>query len=248
MCSLLVAELAQRPIQGPTGALRSSSAIRSFQTAPSSSTSAAAPSPAPSTSSSSSSSDRSRHYRASIKAGAFQGAVLPGIGASSRRAHPSITAQNRALLAQQTGEERPILARLHYAHSEDVVKHLEGLLYPMKFDEELACRTVTAKAAAKAVVEDRGLLSNGTHNSKLAFLGASQSETFYHLEAHSLAWSQVGECFTSRSPHFSPRLPATNPSSTHPAPRHSLPPNSIGYSTAVSPSEPSSAERGDSRR
>ncbi|EFP74940.1 uncharacterized protein PGTG_01533 [Puccinia graminis f. sp. tritici CRL 75-36-700-3] len=72
-------------------------------------------------------------------------------------------------------------SRLHFPHSKLIKQHLEELLYPLSFSDQLACRIVSAKNLIKSQdsldsLEQQteggvGFARLGEHNTKLSFIG-----------------------------------------------------------------------------
>ncbi|KNZ53798.1 hypothetical protein VP01_3131g3 [Puccinia sorghi] len=72
-------------------------------------------------------------------------------------------------------------SRLHFPHSQVIKQHLEELLYPLSFSEQLACRIVSAKNLVKSqdsldMLQRQteggvGYARLGEHNTKLSFMG-----------------------------------------------------------------------------
>ncbi|KAH9811214.1 hypothetical protein DFH28DRAFT_463368 [Melampsora americana] len=71
-------------------------------------------------------------------------------------------------------------ALLHFPHSKTIKDHLDELLFPLQFTEQLACRIVSSKNLIKSQTSlnelkaergDLGFVLLGEHNTKLSFLG-----------------------------------------------------------------------------
>ncbi|PLW12736.1 hypothetical protein PCANC_10448 [Puccinia coronata f. sp. avenae] len=72
-------------------------------------------------------------------------------------------------------------SRLHFPHSTVIKQHLEELLYPLTFSEQMACRLVSAKNLLKSEASLEALQRTlqggvgyarlGEHNTKLSFIG-----------------------------------------------------------------------------
>lgn len=72
-------------------------------------------------------------------------------------------------------------SELHFPHSQQIKDHLEDLLYPLKFSEQLACRIVSSKNLVKsqAALDSLDALTPGgigfamlgDHNTKFSFIG-----------------------------------------------------------------------------
>ncbi|KAH9466392.1 hypothetical protein Pst134EB_001448 [Puccinia striiformis f. sp. tritici] len=132
----------------------------------------------------------------SFKLGPFRGALLTkpeqGKGNSSQGEHEktnhrysasqlfrpntSISAASTRFTANSSTN-----SRLHFPHSSVIKQHLEELLYPLSFSDQLACRIVSAKNLLKSqdsldILEREtqggvGFAKLGEHNTKLSFIG-----------------------------------------------------------------------------
>ncbi|MBW0512016.1 hypothetical protein O181_051731 [Austropuccinia psidii MF-1] len=128
----------------------------------------------------------------SFRAGPFRGALLNSSPSSTNTAnetthpdtpststvkqHAYTPSQLRQALKPSTGP-----SKLHFPHSQSIKSHIEDLLYPLQFSEQLACRIVSSKnlvksqASLDALNRDTeggiGFAMVGEHNSKLSFMG-----------------------------------------------------------------------------
>lgn len=120
---------------------------------------------------------------ASFKVGPYRGAILsPEPSTTPSRSTPTSHIYSPSKLRQILKPPRPVASRavLHFPHSNTIKQHLEELLFPLQFSEQLACRIVSSKNLIKSQASldelkaergDVGYVLLGEHNTKLSFLG-----------------------------------------------------------------------------
>ncbi|KAG0147750.1 hypothetical protein CROQUDRAFT_655749 [Cronartium quercuum f. sp. fusiforme G11] len=120
----------------------------------------------------------------SFKAGPYRRAMLSPepISTLPSPSTPNSHAYSPSKLRQLLKPPRstPSRSALHFPHSDTIKQHLEELLYPLKFNDQLACRIVSSKNLIKSQASldelkvergDVGYAVLGEHNTKLSFMG-----------------------------------------------------------------------------
>lgn len=119
----------------------------------------------------------------SFKLGPYQGAILrpeTSIPLSQSNPKPTIYSPSKLRQLLKPPRSAPSRAVLHFPHSHIIKQHLEELLWPLQFGEQLACRLVSSKNLIKSQESldelraergDVGYAMLGEHNTKLSFMG-----------------------------------------------------------------------------
>ncbi|EGG09214.1 uncharacterized protein MELLADRAFT_115851 [Melampsora larici-populina 98AG31] len=120
---------------------------------------------------------------ASFKVGPYRGAILsPEPSTIPSPTTPTSHLYSPSKLRQILKPAKAVTSRavLHFPHSKTIKEHLEELLFPLQFTEQLACRIVSSKNLIKSQASldelkaergDVGYVLLGEHNTKLSFLG-----------------------------------------------------------------------------
>ncbi|KAI8451985.1 hypothetical protein BY996DRAFT_7257207 [Phakopsora pachyrhizi] len=122
---------------------------------------------------------RTKKIPRSFRAGPYKGALLSDEGSLQVSDSQPMNHEYSPSQLRQALRTTPSQSVLHFAHSQTIKSHLEELLYPMKFSEQLACRVVSSKNLIKSQdslealqrERDTGFVMLGEHNTKLSFIG-----------------------------------------------------------------------------
>ncbi|WAR62755.1 hypothetical protein PtB15_15B343 [Puccinia triticina] len=128
-----------------------------------------------------------KRIAASFKPGPFRGALLASEPRQDHDQQPQHDYSASQLLRaarttpSSSSASPPATTTLHFPHSRLIRQHLDELLYPLTFSDQLACRIVSSKNLLKSqhaldALEHHapggvGFARLGEHNSKLSFIG-----------------------------------------------------------------------------